>query len=152
MLFKDADGLDRVRINVLNPKMHTVHIASLLKILKEKVAEQGKQPEQQGRVIMIAKAWNNGGRGYGIQIQAVDRYKYFKREWKTVRLYLQGESQPILVNIDKDSFWTPSCGELIKKEIGTWLENHGKKTWDYDNPPILMVEPISERNFAVTFG
>ena len=57
MLFRDADGLDRVRINVLNPKMHTVHIASLLKILKEKVAEQGKQPEQQGRVITIAKAW-----------------------------------------------------------------------------------------------
>ena len=47
---------------------------------------------------MKARAWNNGehhpsGAGYGIRLTAEDRDQYFKKEWKSVTLILDGEER-----------------------------------------------------------
>lgn len=58
---------------------------------------------------MIFVAWNNGqhhnsGAGYRLKISAADRDKYFRREWKSAFMLLEGQSEPIEVNIAKPSF------------------------------------------------
>jgi hypothetical protein len=71
------------------------------------------------------KAWNNGahhptGGGYGLKVPPIDRDRYFIRSWGTVRLIGFGD-EPIEVNIDKDSFWDPTCRELISADLGRWM-------------------------------
>ena len=58
---------------------------------------------------MIVTAWKNGtplpsGAGYGVKVAASDRDRYFDRNWKSVRLFLEGNPDGIEVNIDKPSF------------------------------------------------
>ena len=103
---------------------------------------------------MIARGWNNGshrpsGAGYGIKIATEDRDSHFKREWKKVMLLLEGVSDPIDVNIDKPSFWGPTCRELICREIGLWLIGSGRATWPEGLPPKLELRPIGEGSFRV---
>jgi hypothetical protein len=62
-------------------------------------------------------AWNNGahhasGAGYGLKVKAADGDAYFRRHWRTATIELPNGVCPG-VNIDKDSFWSPSCRELI---------------------------------------
>jgi hypothetical protein len=80
-------------------------------------------------------AWSNGGTGYGLKMSAVDRDTYLKREWGSVALYLPGRHQPTKVNVDKDSFWSQSCRELISKEVGAWLIDNGIAPWPKGKPP-----------------
>lgn len=106
---------------------------------------------------MIAVAWNNGahhptGAGYGIKLETGDRDRYFKREWKTVALGLEGFGGLVEVNIDKPSFWGPGCRELISKEIGTWLLERDKAPWPEGQPPKLRLEPIGNAHFSVRFA
>jgi len=98
---------------------------------------------------MIVTVWNNGGTGYGIKIDMPDRKKFFKKEWKSVVLELEGVGLPIEVNTDKPSFWHPGCGELISKEIGEWLAKNGLIPWPYRKPPKLRLEPLSNRRFRL---
>lgn len=103
---------------------------------------------------MIVTAWNNGahhesGAGYGLKISAGDRDRYFRREWGSIILELQGVPEPITVNTDKPSFWDPVCGELISKDIGQWLRSNGKAPWPKRNPPKFSMEPISGNRFFV---
>jgi len=103
---------------------------------------------------MIVTAWNNGahhesGAGYGLKISAGDRDRYFRREWGSVILELEGVLDPISVNIDKPSFWDPACGELISKEIGQWLRSNAKAPWPKWRPPKFSMEPISDNRFFV---
>ena len=103
---------------------------------------------------MIVTAWNNGkhhptGAGYGLKISISDRDNYFKKGWEYVTLNLEGEVDPIQVNIAKNSFWTPVCRELISKDIGLCLKKHGKLPWKKGNPPKLRMEHISENKFKV---
>lgn len=71
-------------------------------------------------------AWNNGkhhttGAGYGLKISIRDRDRYFRREWQSVFVMLEGQAEPIEVNVAKSSFWSPVCRELIHAEIGGWM-------------------------------
>ncbi len=99
---------------------------------------------------MIVTAWNNGqhhpsGAGYGLKITVADRDRYFHREWRSVTLILEGQTQPIEINISKPSFWGETCHELISAEIGRWLKQNGLTPWAKGNPPKLVLEPMSER-------
>jgi uncharacterized protein YfaT (DUF1175 family) len=103
---------------------------------------------------MIATTWHNGshhpsGAGYGLKLQSKDRNRYFKRDWKTVMLELEGDPHPVEVNIDKPSFWGSVCREVINKHIGLWLIENGLAPWPKGKPPKLNVIPLSERRFAV---
>lgn len=99
---------------------------------------------------MIATAWTNGGTGYGVKIAPADRDQFFRREWGDVLLELDGESLAISCNIDKDSFWTPACRELICIGIGQWLKKTGLAPWKENCPPKLTLTPLSGNRFRLT--
>jgi hypothetical protein len=72
--------------------------------------------------MISASAWNNGrhhrsGAWYGLKIPIADRDRFFRREWGTVQLLLPRRDDPVIVNIDKASFWTDQCGELINAKL-----------------------------------
>lgn len=103
---------------------------------------------------MIVTAWNNGdhhesGAGYGLKVSAADRDRYFRREWGTVVLELEGYPKLVEVNIDKDSFWGLKCRELISQEIGGWLKRNGLAPWAKGKPPKFIIEPKPENRFFV---
>src|SRR5262249_4834842 len=74
--------------------------------------------------------WNNGGTGWGLKILGgtTVRQHYFSRQRQTVILHI--DQQSVSVNIAKKSFWTRTCGELIKREIGDYVRKPGLKTGD----------------------
>jgi hypothetical protein len=100
--------------------------------------------------------WNNGahhasGAGYAVKVKAVDRDAYFRRPWGTVTIELPNGVCPV-VNIDKDSFWSPSCRELISQDIGRWLLRTGLAPWLRNESPKLLMEPITGNHFRLTVG
>ena len=98
---------------------------------------------------MIVTAWNNGGRGYGVRVRMQDRRQFFRNEWGSVTLELEGSAVQVQVNVAKRSFWSPGCGELIHREIGAWLKENGLAPWPKGNPPKLLLEPLSDRRFLL---
>ena len=108
---------------------------------------------------MIVTAWTNGsplssGAGYGVKVGYDDRSRYFHHEWKSVFVLLDGQPQPIEINIAKKSFWTKTCGELISAEIGRWLIKNGLAPWLVNKPPKLVLEPMEnrqERNYFILY-
>ena len=111
---------------------------------------QGKLP----MTNITGTGWKNGGgfppgdSGYGIKIdETLDRRRYFARG--QIKLHLDGFPNPIFVNIDKKSFWTPSCGELISVEIGRWMRAKGLIPWTSGNPPKFTLAAISPREFEI---
>ncbi len=103
---------------------------------------------------MEVTAWNNGahhstGNGYGLKVDIKDRDKYFRKDWKNALLELEGEPKEITVNVDKSSFWDPTCRELISKEIGIWLIKNGKAPWPKGCPPKMRMEHIGDARFKV---
>jgi hypothetical protein len=107
---------------------------------------------------MIVTAWNNGehsatGAGYGLKIKVADRDKYFHREWKSVILFLEGQDQPVVVNVAKKFFWTKTCRELISAEVGRWLIQNGFIPWLEGNPPKMILKPLTDpRHFRLMRG
>lgn len=103
---------------------------------------------------MFVTAWNNGqhlssGAGYGLKITPVNRDRYFKKEWQSVILELEGHLNPIEVNIAKPSFWGDTCRELIKIEIGKWLMKNDLAPWKKGKAPKLLLEPLGRNRFRL---
>ncbi len=103
---------------------------------------------------MIVTAWNNGewhktGAGYGVKIRCEDRDKFFKKTWASIILTFEGSRTQVRVNVAKKSFWSPSCHELINKEIGMWLQSNRMASWHQGQPPKLWLEPLSEGEFLL---
>lgn len=98
---------------------------------------------------MIVTAWSNGGKSYGFKISKLDRDKNFNNAWRSIILQLEGFKQEIEVNIDKESFWSDDCRELIKKEIGQWLKDSGNDKWEGRKPPKFTMQQISDNTFFV---
>ena len=105
---------------------------------------------------MITSAWNNGahhesGAGYGLRIRSEDRDVHFDRRWMSVRVEIPFDDRTIeaKVNIAKQSFWNPRCGELIKLEIGRWLISEGHRRWRRGIPPKIELRPIDGRRFMI---
>ena len=104
---------------------------------------------------MIIKGWHNGsqnnetGAGYGVCIKCKDRDKYFKKEWSSVTIELEGEGE-VEVNLS-DKFWN-NCPELRKKEIGKWIINKINNVfakWPKGSPPAFELHPICNRKFRL---
>ena len=101
-------------------------------------------------------AWNNGnhsktGAGYGFKVIKKDRDNHFVRRWKivTVELPVPNGYRNVRINIDKDSFWSSACRELISKEIGQWLQLQGLAPWPKNLPPKFQVTVLSPGNFRI---
>ena len=104
---------------------------------------------------MIVTAWNNGkrhltGAGYGLKIRREDRDRHFKRAWKSVTIVLPDGSEIGNLNIEKRSFWSDGCRELISSEIGRWLLSSGHGPWLPGKPPQFHLEPDGERRFRLS--
>lgn len=107
-------------------------------------------------MIRTWTAWNNGthtpnGHGYGLKIPIEDRDKYFESSWKTVKVDLPeaGGFKTIVLNIEKPSFWTKHCHELISKELGQWLLANRLAPWEKRKPPRLRIAIIGEGHFRI---
>ena len=104
---------------------------------------------------MIWTAWNNGahhasGAGYGFKIDVTDRDRYFQENWDTVSIELpRAPERFVKVNIHKQSFWGPSCREVISQGIGRWLIAEGHAPWPKGAPPKFEVQPAGERMFVL---
>ena len=98
---------------------------------------------------MIVKTWSNSRGSYGIKVTMQDRQQFFKKDWKTVVLEFEGSDVQAKVNIDKPSFWSPKCGELINREIKLWLQDNRLDSWPKDNPHELSLELLSSRRFLL---
>ena len=104
----------------------------------------------------VATAWHNGqpkntGSGYGLKISAVDRDRFFCRDWQTVTLRLDGRSKTrvVEVNCAKDSFWNANCRELIGKDIGLWLLENDFAGWHKGKPPRFRMSVVEPSVFAI---
>jgi len=74
--------------------------------------------------------WTNGKSGWGIKVlggRAVRR-DHFDRTLSPVIVVIDGKETP--VNIDKDSFWNETCGELINKTFRDFTLKHNLKPSD----------------------
>ena len=103
---------------------------------------------------MIVTAWKNGtpsktGTGYGVKLNAEDRDRYFRRDWETIELELEGYANVVKVNVAKHSFWNSTCRELIHSEIGRWLMDHGMDSWQMRQPPKLSLKFIGGNRFRL---
>jgi hypothetical protein len=98
---------------------------------------------------MFVSTWKNGSGSFGVKISMVDRGKYFSKDWSSVNLTLEDSGKLVSVNIDKHSFWTPTCGELINFEIKAWLKKNGLDTWPYKKPHRLELKHLSGNNFLL---
>lgn len=102
---------------------------------------------------MRATAWNNGqhhpsGAGYGFKISIKDRNVYFKNSWETVEVKLPS-GEVVEVNINKSSFWTDTCRELISKKFGIWLREKRLAPWKKGSPPKFELVSMNGRKFEL---
>ncbi len=105
-------------------------------------------------MTFIAKTWNNShyhasGAGYGIKISFEDRDRFFNRDWQTVILHLNGYDHPVEVNVAKASFWNRTCGELISRHFGLWLQRNNRERWPRRQPHRVKMTAIRDREFKV---
>lgn len=103
---------------------------------------------------MLVKAWNNGdwsasGAGYGVKLRAENRDAEFSREWISVEVLLPNGTFAVC-SVSKPSFWSPTCRELVSKDIGRWLIADGLAPWPKGHPPELELKSIGDRTFELT--
>jgi hypothetical protein len=103
---------------------------------------------------LTVTAWNNGkhhehGAGYGFKLDASDRDRYIKGTWKTVVVELPDGVQ-VEANIDKASFWSNTCREIINKDFGRWLRGNGYAPWPIGNPPKFRLTPQHSNHFKLS--
>ena len=102
---------------------------------------------------MIVTAWNNGkhhrsGAGYGFKLRAEDRDQEINKSWKTITVQLPNGTK-VVSNIDKDSFWSNTCREIINADFGQWLIASKHVPWPKGQPPKFQLKKVSGRNFKL---
>jgi len=103
---------------------------------------------------MIVTALKNGtptpgGAGYGVRLAADDCDRYFRKEWDTIELELEGYAQVVKVNLAEPSFWNSTCRELVHSEIGRWLIENKLDCWQLSQPPELSLKFIGGNRFRL---
>jgi len=83
--------------------------------------------------------WNNGANGWGIRVLGgvMVRQAHFRRDVGPIVVEVDGVEHHF--NIDKNSFWTRSFGELIGRPLREWKGRHGLKSGD--RVYLCIVEP-----------
>jgi hypothetical protein len=75
--------------------------------------------------------WTNGNGSWGIQILGGTQIRaaHFRRKLSPVIVEIDGEEHKF--NIDKKSFWTKTCGELIGVPVRVWKTRHALRSGDH---------------------
>jgi hypothetical protein len=78
-------------------------------------------------IAIKCSVWNNGDNGWGLKILGgkLVREQHFRRGFSPIQVALDG--QIFVFNINKNSFWTKSCGEIIGTPFRDWFLKHGLK-------------------------
>ena len=68
--------------------------------------------------------------GWGLKILGGPRIRkaHFRRDLSPILVEVDGSIAAC--NVDKDSFWTHSCGELINVQVKSWIRRKGLMTGD----------------------
>ena len=103
---------------------------------------------------MIVTAWNNGahsrnGNDYGFRVHPADRDTFFKKEWTAVVIEVEGQGDPVEVQIDQTGLWAETPGAIICPAVGRWLRHNGLAPWARGNPAVFALEPVEENRFRV---
>ena len=106
---------------------------------------------------MRVTAWSNGtglAGGYGIRVSMKDRDVYFDFAWDWVVVQLEdGKEAKCSLSCslwsDKRGTGKKPCIELRKAEIGRWMLEEGLAPWPAGRPPVLILEPVTERHFRL---
>jgi hypothetical protein len=103
---------------------------------------------------MFVTVWNNriplkSGSGYGLKLEIGDRDRFFRREWETILIELEGYANKVEVDITKPSFWGAACRELINAEFGRWLVRNKLTPWPKGQPPKLSLKHIKGNRFLL---
>ena len=75
--------------------------------------------------------WSNGANGHGLRILGGlnIRRQHFDRSQSPIQVEIDGQFMNF--NIDKNSFWSLKCGELIGKPLGSWFAAQNLRTGDH---------------------
>jgi len=93
---------------------------------------------------MTATAWKSAT--YGVRVGASNAAKFFKREWKSIQVEIDGEFHEFRL---PDTFWT-TCPEFRGNVVKKWLLRHGLAPWPYKKPPRLEVVPLGGNRFRLS--
>jgi len=85
-------------------------------------------------------------RTYGLRFSNADRDSHLLPEWTELVIWAQGNSNAILVNLAKPSFWR-HCPEVFSKEFESWLHHQGLLPWPKGHPPKLSFEHRDTNHF-----
>jgi hypothetical protein len=104
-----------------------------------------------GSETMMATGWKNGRRDsphveYGLKLEASDRDRYFRREWRAVRIDLPDGSFAKANTMGE--FWG-KCAELRSTDLGRWMFGHGYAPWKQRQPPRFKLEHLEGNRFRV---
>lgn len=94
---------------------------------------------------MDARAWSNGGSTYGIRVGVPNVRKYFRKNWKIVRVNIDGEVHEFKLT---KSFWS-TCPEFRGKAVKRWLRKHRLISWPKGRPPRLKLVPLGSNKFRL---
>lgn len=116
-----------------------------------------RTPSMPDSRIMIWVAWKNRAQfgpsssGLGLKVPFSDREVMFDRTWSSVVVELPTGCGYVRVNVsvNKESFWSRQCGELISKDIGEWLRASNLVPWSKGKPPRFHVVRRADRHFRV---
>lgn len=95
--------------------------------------------------MMRVSAWNDGGNGYGINIDRLNRDRYFSRSWTGIKVEIDGQFHEFPLTV---SFWR-NCTEFRGKRIGAWLQEKGLAPWPKGKPPQFELEPLGGNRFRL---
>jgi hypothetical protein len=87
---------------------------------------------------------------YGFKISISDRDRNFQREWGYILLKLSGENNAFKVNINKNSFWSVSCRELVHKNIKELFLKNKIIPWEKGKPPKIQLKGIENNSFKAS--
>src|SRR3989442_4852656 len=81
-------------------------------------------------IRLQCSVWTNGKKGWGLKVLGGTRVReaHFRRESSPVYLSIGGRE--FAFNVDKNSFWTRQCGELIGVALRDWFFQHGLHSGD----------------------
>jgi hypothetical protein len=90
------------------------------------------------------------GRNYAIRVRTKDRDRYFREDWQSVRVEIEGIWYTFRL---KNRFWN-DCPELRDSDAETtairdWLSRHHSLTWERRRPPHFQLDPLGDRQFRL---
>ena len=90
---------------------------------------------------MTVTAWKGGT--YGIRVGLVNAHQYFKPQWSTIDVRIEGRWRTFPLT---KTFWT-TCPEFRGGPIPAWLKKRRLVPWPLGRPPRFTLAPLGRNRF-----